>query len=122
MKTRAVALTALAGVAAIGACEPSTPLSRSAGPSGTRAETLDRAVAVHLIILFRAGTIPADSAFLAALSQDVGTPLAYLRPMSGGAHLFQALVPPASVNELVRRLQNRPDVLDVQPDVAVRRQ
>jgi len=122
MKTGAVVLTVLAGVAAIGACETSTPLSQSAGPSGARAETLDRAVAVQLIILFRAGTMPADPSYLAALSEDVGTPLAYVRPLSGGAHLLRALVPPESVNDVVRRLQNRPDVLDVQPDVAVQRQ
>lgn len=122
MRTGAVVLAVLAGVAAIGACETSTPLSQSAGPPGARAETLDHAVVVRLIILFRAGTVPADPSYLAALSEDVGTPLAYLRPLSGGAHLLRALVPPESVNDVVRRLKNRPDVLDVQPDVAVRRQ
>jgi hypothetical protein len=122
MKTGAVVFTVLAGVAAIGACETSTPLSQSAGPSGARADTLDQTVAIQLIILFRAGTLPADPSFLAALSRDIGTPLAYLRPLSGGAHLLRALVPPESVSDVVRRLQNRPDVLDVQPDVAVRRQ
>ena len=122
MKRRAVALTALAGVAVIEACEISAPLSRSTEPSGTRVETLDRAIAIQLVILFRAGIVPADPTYLATLAEDIGTPLAYLRPVSGGAHLLRARVPPESVSELVRRLQSRPDVLDVQPDIAVRRQ
>jgi len=122
MRTRVALATALAGVAAIGACETSTRLPSPAGPPGVRAESVDRAGSIQLIVLFRAGTSAADPVFLAALSRDIGTPLAYLRPLSGGAHLLRASVPPESLDDLVRRLQDRPEVLDVQPDVAVRRQ
>ena len=122
MRAWAVVATALAGVAATGACETSTPLSQPGGSLGDRAERVDRVVVVQLIIVFRADIRAADPAFLAAVSKDIGTPLAYLRPISGGAHLLSATLPPTSVNDLVRRLQNRPDVMDVQPDVTVRRQ
>jgi hypothetical protein len=122
MRTWVVAATALAGIAAIGACEASAPWPPPAGPPDTRSERVERVVAVQLIVLFRTGTRAADPAFLAALSRDIGTPLAYVRPLSGGAHLLRASAPPESVNDLVRRLQERPEVIDVQPDVAVRRQ
>lgn len=96
--------------------------SPSAGSSGSRSERVERAVAVRLIVAFRASVNAADPAFLAALSERIGTPLAYLHPLSGGAHLLQATVPPASVDDVVRRLKSQTDVVDVQPDLPVRRQ
>ncbi len=121
MRRGVAALAALAGVATFAACV-GAPMSQPAGPSGARPETPDRAVGIPLIILFRKGVDPSDPAFLTKLSAHIGMPLAYLRPLSGGAHLLRASVPPDLVTELVERLQRRPEILDVKPDVAVRRQ
>jgi hypothetical protein len=96
--------------------------SPSAGSSGTRSERVEHAAAVQLIIVFRAGVSAADPAFLAALAEHIGTPLAYLHPLSGGAHLLQATVSPTSVAEVVHRLKNQADVVDVQPNITVQRQ
>ncbi len=79
-------------------------------------------ISVRLIVQFRSTVNPADPAFLAQLSKSLGTPIAYIRPISGGAHVLHASVRPEAVTELVQRLQQRPEVVDVQADVPVRRQ
>lgn len=90
--------------------------------------TLDRRgdaaerVPIQLIVRFRTVPQPSDSVFLSRLSKAIGTPIAYVRPMSGGAHVLRVVVPPDAVAEIVRRLENRPEVVDVQPDVRVRPQ
>lgn len=78
--------------------------------------------ATQLIVRFRAVPEPSDPAFLASLSETLGTSIAYVRPMSGGAHVLRVDVEPDAVADVIRRLETRPEVVAVQPDVRVRPQ
>lgn len=122
MTKRAVLAAALAYVAVvIGACGEFTRGSSGVQPSG-RGHSETQLAVVRLIVRFRADVDPTDPAFLERLSREVGMSFAYLRPMSGGAHVLRASASPESVAGGVRRLRNRPEIADVQLDVPVRRQ
>lgn len=114
--------TVLAAVLlAVGGCSSAEPRETSTAASSANGDSQDGGHAsVRLIVQFRASTRPADPAFLAQLSKTLGTPIAYVRPMSGGAHVLKVSIPPESVAEVVQRLKQRPEVVDVQPDVPVR--
>lgn len=67
---------------------------------------------------------PADRSFVESLSHDVGVKLDYLRPMSGGAHVFEVhnLRDAAELQEVLRRLSKRPGVAYAEEDSLRRKQ
>lgn len=67
---------------------------------------------------------PADRNFVENLSHDVGVSLGYLRPMSGGAHVFEVrnLRDAAELQEVLRRLSKRPGVAYAEQDSLRRKQ
>lgn len=77
-----------------------------------------RVLAAQLIIKFKdAKTDPTQANFLKQLSRDAHAILHYLRPMSGGAHVFH--VSSADEKELaviIRRLSRRADIEYVEED------
>lgn len=93
-----------------------------AGAPGGGRRPAGNETSVRLLVHFNRATRPADPAFLARLSKSLGMPIAYVRPMSGGTHVLEVSVPPESVADVVQRLKQRPEVVDVQADVPVRRQ
>lgn len=103
---------ALIGAGAIGACAENTQSVAS----------VHSPTDIRLIVLFRKEINPESPVFLAKLSHEIGTPLAYIGPISGGAYLLRASVAPDSVPDVVRRLKSQPGVVDAQVDVKVRRQ
>jgi len=66
----------------------------------------------QLIVKFRAPVEPEHPAFIDDLSRDAGAPLQYVRPMSGGAHVFTLKEPvrPEALAEILERLAGRQDV------------
>ena len=77
----------------------------------------------QIIIKFRGDSFdPSPSAFVQQLSRDAAATLAYLRPMSGGAHVFglKNIADTARIKEIVRKLQERPDILYVEQDDIMR--
>lgn len=79
----------------------------------------------QIIIEFRAdGLDPSTPAFIEQLSRDAAAPLAYLRPMAGGAHVFglQNISHAAQMEEIVRRLKERADILYVEKDAVMQHQ
>ena len=77
---------------------------------------------VRLIIKFNDPTIePAQSGIVAALSEDIGLNLEYLRPMSGQAHvlLVHDILDDEHLEQVIQHLSARPDVLYVQRDQIV---
>lgn len=67
---------------------------------------------------------PADRIFVEDLSHDVGVALVYLRPMSGGAHVFEVhnLRDAAELQEVLRRLAKRPGIAYAEEDSLRRKQ
>jgi hypothetical protein len=77
--------------------------------------------AAQLIIKFRrsSNVTPAQADVLAALSQDAGATLVYVRPMSGDAHVLrvEGLADPQGLARVLERLSGRADVEYVEEDV-----
>jgi hypothetical protein len=75
----------------------------------------------QLIIKFRASSNvnPARADVLAGLSHDAGAKLAYVRPMSGDAHVLrvEGLAEPQDLARVIERLSRRTDVEYVEQDV-----
>jgi len=79
----------------------------------------------QLIIKFR-NNVPEPSkiAFVQELSRDAQATLFYVRPMSGGAHVFRVdnISSAAQLAEVIQRLAKRPDVLYVEQDKIMQHQ
>jgi hypothetical protein len=74
---------------------------------------------VQLIIKFRKTDFdPSRIAFVQELSREAQTPMIYLRPMSGGAHVFRIIDISDNVQltTVIQRLSKRPDILYVEQD------
>jgi hypothetical protein len=83
----------------------------------------ERTMTIQLIIKFKDTKInPTRVDFLKQLSQDANATLQYLRPMSGGAHVFSVGNIRDSVSAVIQRLSARPDILYVEPDNIIRHQ
>lgn len=69
-------------------------------------------------------TDPSKSAFVKKLSQSAGASLVYLRPISTGAHVFsvEGLSTPEQLADVIKRLEQRSDVLYVEQDRILRHQ
>lgn len=79
----------------------------------------------QLIIKFSEPTIdPMRADFVEHLSRDAGVTLVYVRPMSGGAHLFRIehLSDKEQLAGAIKRLTKRTDILYVEPDRVLRHQ
>jgi hypothetical protein len=71
---------------------------------------------VQIIIKFRNNSDPSKSDFVKELSRDAHAPLFYIRPMSGGAHVFGITGATESTAEILRRLRTRHDIEYVEQD------
>ena len=79
----------------------------------------------RLIIKFsEAVTDPSQAEFVNTLSKDMGVSLTYLRPMSGGAHVFVAkgALDSNQLQDISQRLSQRSDVIYAEPDRIMRHQ
>jgi len=73
----------------------------------------------QLIIKFRKADFdPSRNDFAQKLSDEAQTPIIYLRPMSGGAHVFRVMniADNAQLIKVIQRLSKRPDILYVEQD------
>jgi hypothetical protein len=110
----------LIGLAAIG-CVPGQDTATTK-PAPERAPRMVKDTG-QIIIKFRSATVdPSDPEVLAALSASAGTPLTFVRPMSGGAFVLRAggITDPQQLAEVIRRLGARSDVEYVEPDRLMR--
>jgi acetolactate synthase small subunit len=79
----------------------------------------------QIIIKFRNNIFdPSKTAFVQELSRDARAALSYIRPMSGGAHVFavEKISDAEQLIKVIQRLSQRPDVLYVQQDRMLRHQ
>lgn len=108
---------ALAGlVPAVGGCTTQVPVSHPV----MRAAPM---VSNQVIIKFKPEVSnPADPAFLQKLSADIGVPLIYVRPMSGGAHVlrFGEKLDRAQVDAALQALNREPSIVYAEEDRIVR--
>lgn len=103
--------------------------SPSSGPSGVRTMP-ERPIAQsrpisQIIIKFRDPKFdPSRTEFVQALSERANVRMDYVRPMSGDAHVFrlQDALDAAAIDEVVRRLSQRPDVEYAEPDSPMQHQ
>jgi hypothetical protein len=114
-----VPAVALGVVSTVVACSSSAFTPATAGPVPVTSTAVD---SLQLIVRFRAGIEPNDAAFLQTLAGEVGAPLIYVRPLSGGFHVVRAYPQPGSVDALLSRLQSRREVSHVELDRPVRHQ
>jgi hypothetical protein len=73
----------------------------------------------QLIIKFRnADFDPSRIAYVQELSRDAQTQIIYLRPMSGGAHVFRVVNVSATTQlaTIIQQLSKRPEILYVEQD------
>jgi len=82
----------------------------------------ENAAAARIIIKFRAPADVSEPAFAKQLARTAGVSLAYVRPLSGGAHLYrvEGARDPAELAGAIERLSKRPDVEYVEPDRILR--
>lgn len=64
---------------------------------------------------------PSRAEFVKELSRAVKASLFYVRPMSGGAHVFRVETGDDTVNieDIIKRLSKRPDVVYVEQDAVM---
>ena len=96
------------GQAALSGC------AASSNPAGEIAPTSE-----GIIIKFApAVTDPSAPIFVNQLARDAGVALVYVRPMSGGAHVFelQNIRSPAMLDDAIKRLSKNAEIIYVEPD------
>jgi hypothetical protein len=79
----------------------------------------------RLIIKFRNVNFdPAQGDYLQKLSRDIKATLVYLRPMSGGAHVFslENVSATTQLATIIQQLSKRPDILYVEQDRIMKHQ
>jgi len=79
----------------------------------------------QLIIKFRNNDFdPSQADFVNDLSRTANAALVYVRPMSGGAHVFRVenISNTAQLTEVIQRLSTRPDVLYAEQDAIMQHQ
>jgi len=107
-----------------------TTTPAQAAGSGTLAEKQNQQQAenirrAQIIIKFRDNiTHPAEGNFIRQLSRYANAELTYLRPMSGGAHVFTVANVPdeEALKEIIKRLSQRPEIIYIQQDRIIRHQ
>jgi hypothetical protein len=81
--------------------------------------------AAQIIIKFRNDTPdPSKTDFIEQLSQDAHAKLVYVRPMSGGTHVFRVenVTDVVQLTEVIERLSRNPNVLYVEQDAIMHHQ
>jgi hypothetical protein len=99
-----------------GCAQAASPSSENDSPYQ---RSLKRKAPVQLIIQFRHHDFdPSNPVFVEKLSRDAQAILEYLRPMSGGAHVFRikTISDPKQLDAIIKRLSARPDILYVEKD------
>ncbi len=123
---RVCAVSVVAGLILITGCATAGTDSPTVRGSEDSKNTIrPRLGAAQLIIKFSSAvTDPSQAEFVDTLSKDIGVSLAYLRPMSGGAHVFIVKGAPDSrqLQDISRRLSKRSDVIYAEPDRIMRHQ
>lgn len=78
----------------------------------------------QIIIKFRGSADPSRPQYVEQLATSAGIGLAYVRPLSGGAHLYfvEGAGDPGKLAQAIERLSKRPDVEYVEPDRILRNQ
>ena len=104
-------------------CAPAeTPnLAAESAPEGATSMPMN----ARLIIRFKDSVQgPSNAAFVSKLSEDAGTALVYLRPMSVGGHVFDCpdVYSSDELAEVIQRLTERKDVIYVEQDRILQRQ
>ncbi len=125
-------ITLISGLLSLFICVslPTTTTPAQAAGSGTRTEKQNQKQAeiiskAQIIIKFRDNiTNPAENNFVRQLSRCANAELTYLRPMSGGAHVFTAANVPdeEALKEIIKRLSQRPEIKYIQQDRIIRHQ
>jgi hypothetical protein len=92
----------------------------------TRSDAEERRFySAQIIIKFTEGiSDPSKQDFVEGLSQELGIPVTYVRPMSGGAHVFRVEEPSdeEQLSQALKRLNDRKDVLYAEQDRIMRHQ
>ena len=104
-------------------CAPAETQNLAGEPAPESATSIP--VSVRLIIKFKDGVRgPSSAAFVSKLSEDAGTALNYLRPISVGGHVFECrdVYSMDALAEVIQRLTKRKDVVYVEPDRILRHQ
>src|SRR5205809_1560916 len=82
-------------------------------------EPVGSAPPMQIVVKFRAAVPdPASPTFVEQLSRSAGTALSYVRPLSGGAHVFRVtgLANAAQLQQALQKVAARPDVIYAEPD------
>jgi hypothetical protein len=80
---------------------------------------------MQLIIKFRNNIAdPSTIAFVQELSRDAQATLFYIRPMSGGAHVFRVenISTASQLAEVIQRLAKKPEIIYVEQDSIMQHQ
>ncbi len=112
---RSIVVTILFVSLLLGCASAHTGAVASAGAAGR----------AQLIVKFRPAVAePSAEAFVQTLSEDAGVRLVYVRAMSGGAHVFavEGAVSRTQFDQIIRRLEARPDIVYVEEDRILRHQ
>ena len=97
----------------------STTSTSIAGDNNKPQPPVARQKMVQLIIRFRQADFdPSRIAYVQDLSRDAQTQIIYLRPMSGGAHVFRVMdiSDNAQLTTVIQHLSARPEILYVEQD------
>ncbi len=104
-------------------CAPAETQNLAAEPTPESSTSMP--MNARLIIKFKDSVRePSTAAFVSKLSEDAGTTLTYLRPMSVGGHVFECrgIYSPEELKKVVERLTRRKDVIYVEEDRMMRHQ
>lgn len=107
----------LLGLIFIASC--STTSTSIAGDNNKPQPPAARQKMAQLIIKFRQADFDSSRiAYVQELSRDAQTQIIYLRPMSGGAHVFRIMdiSDNAQLTAVIQRLSKRPEILYVEQD------
>ena len=107
----------LLGLIFIASC--STTSTSIAGDNNKPQPPVARQKMAQLIIKFRKADFdPSQGDYLQKLSRDIKATLVYLRPMSGGAHVFRVvdISDNAQLTTVIQHLSARPEILYVEQD------
>ena len=110
----------------VGCAQPGGDTTAAQHESVTAGKVSDQLSAqTRIMIKFSSSILdPSAPAYVAGLSRDAGAALVYVRPMSGGTHVFvvEGMSSPDALTAAIKRLAQRSDVVYVEPDRIMRHQ
>ena len=111
---------AFLGIALISNC------AASSAPAGqNEIKPRENIKTTQIIIKFRENvTNPSEKTFLKELSRHAQAEVSYIRPMSGGAHVFAVadVRDEETLKKIIKQLYQRPEIIYVQQDKIMRHQ